>query len=253
MGLVVDHPAEGVLRLRLDAPEVRNAISQAMANELESELSAAAADPATRVIVVTGTDPAFCAGIDLRDISAGRRVPLRFFDVLAEFPKPVVGAINGMAATGGFELALACHLRVGSSSAEFVDRHAQLNLIPGGGMSARLVRLVGPSKAIELSFLGRRIGAAEAHRLGLLDQVIEHDRLAEASLEVAGSLVSLDPELTRRLLGLYLASADRPLAEALRAERAAADEWRATRDHSDALSTFKTIHEGSGARPGPGN
>ncbi len=250
MGLVVDQPAEGVVRLRLEAPEVRNAISQQMATDLEAALIEAAGDPGTRAVVITGTDPAFCAGIDLRDISAGRRVPLRFFDVLAEYPKPVVGSVNGVAATGGFELALACHLRVGSSSAEFVDRHAQLNLIPGGGMSVRLVRLVGPSKAIELSFLGRRIGADEAHRLGLLDQLVAHDRLADATLEVAATLGRLNPELCRRLLDLYRTSADRPLAEALGAERAAADEWRATRDHSDALSTFKTIHEGSAKGPG---
>src|ERR1700677_1071438 len=143
MSVVVDQPRPHVMRIRLDAPEVRNAISQAMAIEIEEAVTRCGTDPEFKVLVFTGTDPAFCAGVDLRDISAGRRVSMHFFDILATFPKPIIGAINGVGATGGFELALACHLRVGSPSSAFVDRHAQLGMVAGGGMSVRLSRLVG--------------------------------------------------------------------------------------------------------------
>jgi enoyl-CoA hydratase len=234
------------MRIRLDAPAVRNAISQAMALEIEAAVIKCGADPDFKVLVFTGTDPAFCAGVDLRDISAGRRVSMHFFDVLADFPKPIIGAINGVAATGGFELALACHLRVGSPASVFVDRHAQLGMVAGGGMSVRLSRLIGMGNALEISLTGRKVGSAEALEKGLLNQVVEHDQLEMTTLDLAETMATVDGELSRLIVGLYRENGDLTLAEALKAERAVADEWRDRRDRSGALGTFKALKERTG-------
>jgi enoyl-CoA hydratase len=243
MSVVVDQPREHVLRIRLDAPEVRNAISQAMALELEQTIDRCAADPELKVLVITGTDPAFCAGVDLRDISAGRRVSMHFFDVLAEFPKPVIGVINGVAATGGFELALACHIRIGSPLTAFVDRHAQLGMVAGGGMSARLVRLVGLGAALEITLSGRKIGADDARAMGLLNHVVDHHVLEQSALDLADSMAAIDGELSSIIIGLYRTNSELPLGEALKAERAVADQWRDSRDRSGALENFKALKE----------
>jgi enoyl-CoA hydratase len=229
MSVVVEQPRPHVMRIRLHAPEVRNAISQAMAVEIEEAVTRCAVDPEFRVLVFTGTDPAFCAGVDLRDISAGRRVSMHFFDILADFPKPIIGAINGVAATGGFELALACHLRIGSPSSVFVDRHAQLGMVAGGGMSVRLSRLVGMG-----------------NEKGLLNHVVEHEQLEATTLELAETMATVDGELSRLIVGLYRENGELPLAEALKAERAAADEWRDRRDRSGALDRFKALKERGG-------
>jgi enoyl-CoA hydratase len=246
MSVVVDQPRPHVMRIRLDAPEVRNAISQAMAVDIEAAVTQCGTDPACKVLVITGTDPAFCAGVDLRDISAGRRVSMHFFDILADFPKPIIGAINGVAATGGFELALACHLRVGSPSSMFVDRHAQLGMVAGGGMSVRLSRLIGMGNALEISLTGRKVGSAEAFEKGLLNHVVEHEQLEGATLDLAETMATVDGELSRLIVGLYRENGDLSLAEALKAERAVADEWRDRRDRSGALQNFKALKERSG-------
>ena len=243
MSVVVDEPRTHVMRIRLDEPRVRNAISQLMALELEEAIARCSADRDLKVLVITGADPAFCSGVDLRDISAGRRVSMRFFDLLAEFNKPIIGAINGVAATGGFELALACHLRIGSSCTEFVDKHAQLGMVAGGGMSARLARLVGLGNALEISLTGRTIDASEACNIGLLNHVVEHDRLDETALDLAEAIATVDGELCSTILGLYRRNSELPLAEALQAERAVADEWRGRHDRSGALENFKALKE----------
>jgi enoyl-CoA hydratase len=246
MSVLVDQPRASVMRIRLDAPEVRNAISQAMAVELEEAITQCRMDPEFKVLVLTGTDPAFCAGVDLRDISAGRRVSMHFFDVLADYPKPIIGAINGVAATGGFELALACHLRIGSPSSVFVDRHAQLGMVAGGGMSVRLSRLVGMGNALEISLTGRKVGSDEAFEKGLLNHIVEHALLEETALNLADTMATVDGELSRLILGLYRENGELPFAEALKAERVAADEWRDRRDRSGALENFKALKERSG-------
>src|ERR1700761_7580682 len=113
---------------------------------------------------------------------------------------PMIAAINGAAATGGLELALACHFRIGSSDAVLLDRHAQLGLFPRAGMSARLVRVVGPGAALEMSLTGRKVAADEALRLGLLDRVVPADELRTEAIATAAAIASIDPELRRRMV-----------------------------------------------------
>lgn len=247
MPVVVERPAEGVTVVRLDDPAVRNAVSVEAAERLADVFEECMREPGTDALVVTGTDPAFSAGIDMRDIAAGRRVPLRFIERLARMPAPTIAAVNGVAATGGLELALACDIRIGSSRARFVDRHVQLGLAPGAGMTARLPRLIGLSRALEMSLAGRMVEAEEAHRLGLVDRLVEHDRLLDEAVELARTFAGLDADLVRRVLPLYRGSPEGTLDDALARERAAADEWREHRDHSSVVERFKGVRRDADA------
>jgi enoyl-CoA hydratase len=225
-GLISGLREDGAVALIvLDVPGKRNAISVELANALESELNRCVADESIRAIVITGTDPAFCAGIDLDDVSSGREIPLGFIERIASLDTPVIAALNGPAATGGLELALACHLRIGSERTQLLDRHAQLGLFPRAGLSARLVRLIGPSAALEISLSGRRVNAEEAHRLGLIDRIVAHHDLIPQALSLATGIATVEPELRRRLMSLYRVAGEGPLSEALSRELAANRAW----------------------------
>jgi enoyl-CoA hydratase len=220
----VERVEGGVAVLSLDVPAKLNAISAALAVEIDRELDRLVAD-GVGAIVLTGEGRAFCAGMDLDDVGAGIPIPLDFIDRMAESDAPVIAAINGAAATGGLELALACHFRIGSPEAVLLDRHAQLGLFPRAGMSARLGRLIGQSAALEMSLTGRKVGADEALRLGLLDRVVPAEELRTEAIATAAAIASIDPELRRRMIALYREAAEGPLADALLRERAANDAW----------------------------
>ncbi|HVW46349.1 MAG TPA: enoyl-CoA hydratase-related protein [Solirubrobacterales bacterium] len=209
--------------ITLDVPRKRNAISAAMAVGLDAAVERAAA--AAGAIVITGAGGAFSAGMDLDDVGAGVEIPLGFIEHIAALEVPVVAAIGGAAATGGLELALACHFRIGCAETVLLDRHAQLGLFPRAGMSARLVGLVGPGAALEISLTGRRVGAEEALRLGLLDRLAPSEGLVDEALATAAAMATVDPELRRRLIALYREAAELPPAEALRREREANAAW----------------------------
>jgi enoyl-CoA hydratase len=210
--------------LTLDVPEKLNAISATIAVEIDRELERLVTD-GVGAIVLTGAGRAFCAGMDLDDVGAGVEIPLNFIERIASQEVPVIAAINGAAATGGLELALACHFRIGSSEAVLLDRHAQLGLFPRAGMSARLVRLVGSSAALEISLTGRKVGADEALRIGLLDRVVPSADLHDEAVRVASAMASVDPDLRRRMIALYREAAEGPLPEALAREREANTAW----------------------------
>jgi enoyl-CoA hydratase len=220
----VERVEGGVAVLTLDVPAKLNAISAAIAVEIDRELERLAAD-GVGAIVLTGEGRAFCAGMDLDDVGAGVPIPLDFIDRIAGLDAPVIAAINGAAATGGLELALACRFRIGSPDAVLLDRHAQLGLFPRAGMSARLVRLIGQGAALEVSLTGRKVGADEALRLGLLDRIVPAEELRTEAIVTAAAIASVDPELRRRMVSLYREAAEGPMGEALARERAANDAW----------------------------
>jgi enoyl-CoA hydratase len=183
-------------------------------NALDSELRGAIQeafvslrdDEATRVVIVTGAGRAFSAGIDLKELSAP--APKRRTDTSASefdmvgamhaYPWPIIGAINGHAITGGFELALACDVLIASTAAVFADTHARVGIVPGWGLSQKLPRLIGIGRAKELSFTGNFIGAEQAERWGLVNRVVAPDELLPACLQLARDMLSCDPRSLRR-------------------------------------------------------
>ncbi|MGE0794378.1 MAG: enoyl-CoA hydratase-related protein [Acidimicrobiia bacterium] len=182
---------------------------------------AAAQDAA--VIVLTGADPAFCAGLDLRDLGVGDLGQLDpFVASVADSAVPVIAAVNGPAVTGGFEVALACDFMVASERAAFADTHLRVGVYPGP-VAVDLPRRVGMARARELSLTGNFVDAATALRIGLVNHVVPHDELLPFTLELARAVAEQDPAMVRALRGDWHESGGLPLAEARRvhAEHAA--------------------------------
>jgi enoyl-CoA hydratase len=227
--LVLVDTTVGVCTITLHRPEARNALDTALLRASAAALEAAADDPAIDVIVLTGADPAFCAGLDLRELAAGgaNLVGGHADDARWSNPiqavwaitKPVIGAINGACVTGGFELALGCDFLVASERARFADTHGRVGVTPGGGMSVYLPMAVGLRKAKEMTFTGSFVDATEAHRLGLVNHVVPHDELLPTTLQLARDIVGNDAPTIRHLKALYDHNAHLAVGDALAHEQ----------------------------------
>ncbi len=224
---------DGAVRtLRLHRPEARNALTAALIRDLGEALRAAEADVGVAAVVVTGTDPAFCAGLDLKELGAsGANVALAGHDadpwqVLRRMTKPVIGAINGPAVTGGLELALGCDFVVASERAVFADTHARVGAMPGGGMTPLLQQAVGLRKALEMSLTGNFVDAAEALRIGLVNEVVPHAELAGRAARLAADIAGCNPALVRKLKATYREAAATTVDEAWNVERREFRAWR---------------------------
>ena len=200
--LIIDK-ADKVATVTLNRPEAMNALSRALRAALHEAMSDLAADPEVSVIVLTGAGRAFTAGLDLKELGsdpnglgAANAEGARENPVLAilECPKPVIGAINGVAITGGFELALACDVLIASSNARFADTHARVGIMPGWGLSQRLPRLIGPYRAKELSLSGNFLDAETALAWGLVNRVVEPEELLPAALKLAADMATIPAE-----------------------------------------------------------
>jgi enoyl-CoA hydratase len=192
----------------LNRPDARNALSIALQRDLAAALLAADDDDAVACVVLTGADPAFCAGLDLKELGSGTSPGTLQeddspFAVLWKMHTPVVGAINGACMTGGLEIALACDFLIASERARFGDTHARVGFTPAGGMSVLLPQAVGLRKAREMSFTGNPIDAAEAYRLGLVNQVVAHDALVKTATALGHDIGGADQDAVRALKDLY--------------------------------------------------
>jgi enoyl-CoA hydratase len=202
MSRVVLSEREGrVAILTIHRPDKLNALSEQVRVELLEELAQIENDADVGVVVITGSgEKSFIAGADIAEF-AGRtpfdqrwamRSP-RIFDVMASFPKPVIAMINGFCLGGGCELAMSCDLRIASDKARFGQPEINLGLIPGGGGTQRLPRLVGTGQAMRLILTGDMIPAAEAKEIGLVDQVVPHEELRAKTLELAQKIAAKSP------------------------------------------------------------
>ncbi|MDT5169836.1 MAG: enoyl-CoA hydratase, partial [Mycobacterium sp.] len=178
--LVLSDDAGPVRVLTMNRPAARNALSPELIGTLYVALRDADDDPSVRAVVLTGADPAFCAGVDLK---AAQRLGPVYFEQFqtqscirqtAQMRKPIVGAINGAVFTGGLEMALGCDFLIASERAVFADTHARVGILPGGGMTARLPHVVGAAMARRLSMTGEVVDATRAERIGLVTEVVPH-------------------------------------------------------------------------------
>jgi enoyl-CoA hydratase/carnithine racemase len=223
--VLLQEDTDGVRVLTLNRPGARNALSSPLVEALHAALLAADAQDQVRVLVMTGADPAFCAGIDLKEAArAGgdyfRRAGTA--DCIAQVglvSKPVIGAVNGATFTGGLELALGCDFLIASDRAIFADTHARVGLLPRGGMTARLPRVVGGAWARWMSMTGQVIDAARAERIGLVTEVVPHDQLLPRVMDCARAIAEVPPDTVRGLKQMYDTGARTTLGPALAAER----------------------------------
>jgi enoyl-CoA hydratase/carnithine racemase len=244
--LVLRTRRDATLVLTLNRPDKLNALSTTMLDELGAALEDARA-PDVRAVVVTGAgDRAFVAGADIGEYArldhagfvAYQRRSRELFTRIDAFDTPVIGAINGYAFGGGFEIALCCDVLVASSSAAFALPEGLLGLCPGGGGTQRLTRAVGPFVANDVLLSARRLTADEAHALGLVAEVVAPADLLDAALEKADGMAKIAPLAARAMVQLVGAAADVDLERGLDLEQAALAALRETGDADEGIRAF---------------
>ena len=226
--LVLSDDTGPVRVLTMNRPAARNALSPDLIETLYAALCGADNDPSVRVVVLTGADPAFCAGVDLKE---AQRLGTAYFEQFrkqscirqtAQMHKPIVGAINGAVFTGGLEMALGCDFLIASERAVFADTHAHVGILPGGGMTARLPQVVGAAMARRLSMTGEVVDAARAEQIGLVTEVVTHDQLLPRAVELAAMIAKVPGPIMASLKDMYVTGAAAITDPALAAEQAIA-------------------------------
>lgn len=226
----------GIVTLTLNRPGKMNALSRELRDALAKAFTDLESDPEVHVVILTGAGRAFCAGLDLEELSStGTDTTARFsgtdmLEAMAAYRGPIIGAINGFAITGGFELALACDLLVASNQARFADTHARVGILPGWGLSQKLPRLIGIHRAKELSFTGNYLAAAEAEAWGLVNRVVDSGDLLPTCLTLATDMLSCDPETLRGYKRVIDVGFSTTLSEGLVVE------GRASREHAKSVT-----------------
>jgi enoyl-CoA hydratase len=196
--LLTDEPNEGVLLLTLNRPAQRNAIDLDLLMALDATLDDFASNDRWRAAVLTGSPPAFCAGLDLKSFSAPDAPRTRvtaMIQRLPRLPKPIVAAVNGAAYTGGLEMALGCDFILASAEARFADTHAKIGALSGSGMGSRLPHAVGARFARQMMLSCQPIDAATALRVGLVNEVLPAQDLLPRAIAVASAIAAHDPGL----------------------------------------------------------
>lgn len=209
--LVLVEVADGVATVTLNRPEARNAVSAELHRQLRDAVSELDGRHDVRCLVLTGADPAFCAGMDLKALAsedrsaqqARQRSPAEHLGMLPPHETPIIGAVNGVAVTGGLEIALGCDFLIASDRARFADTHARVGVMPGGGLTVRLPQLIGVDRARRMSLTGDYVDADTAWAWGLVVEVVPHGDLLARAREVASAVASIPAESVREIRRMY--------------------------------------------------
>jgi enoyl-CoA hydratase len=237
--------ADALALITINRPDKMNAISLATLDELHTAVDAAAADTAVRVIAITGAgDRAFASGSDLSEVlhrdfaKALEPMVQGLADQLERTPKPTIAAINGVCMGGGLEVALGCDLRVATTTARFATPEGKLGIIPGGGATARLPRIVGRGWGMEMLLMGEPIDAQRALQIGLVTRVVEPHELLPEVRRMAKHLASFAPFVPRTMKAMVHFGMDGSLAAALVLEKYAQGALVQTDDKVEGISAF---------------
>ena len=232
--------------LTINRPKKLNALNNEVRDLSLQYLEEIEKDDGIGAVVITGAgDKAFIAGADISEFEGrspfDQREAMRFprvFDVMANFPKPVIAMINGFCLGGGCELSMSCDIRIASEKARIGQPEINLGLIPGGGGTQRLPRLVGMGQAMKIILTGEMIGAEEAHRIGLVDEVVPHDELREKTLELAGKIAAKSPVTVRVAKEAMRASERMSIEEGILYERDLFCLCFSTEDKKEGVAAF---------------
>lgn len=236
---------DAVTLIRLNRPEALNALNSALLAELGQALDAAAADDGVRCLVITGSDRAFAAGADIKEMSDksyAQMFKTDFFGDAArkieQFRKPIVAAVSGYALGGGCELAMLCDFIIASESAKFGQPEINLGVMPGIGGTQRLTRFVGKSKAMDMILTGRMMDAAEAERAGLVSRVVAVDKLVEEALAAAAKIAGQSPLAVMMNKELVEAAYETTLSTGVTMERRLFHSLFAFDDQKEGMAAF---------------
>lgn len=242
--VVIEDLAPHVALVRIDRPEARNALNAETRAALVEAFLRLGADPEVRVVVLTGTGKAFVAGADIKDMASrmppdmmARRTHLQW-QVIAQFPKPLIAAVNGFALGGGCELAMHADIIIAAESAKFGQPEIKIGIMPGAGGTQRLIRAVGKFKAMKLMLTGAIIDAREADRIGLVTEVVPDAELMERARALAVEIAGLPPVALAEIKDVALTGEDLPLAAALALERKAFQLLFSTEDQKEGMGAF---------------
>ena len=221
--LVLTSTEAGVTTVTMNRPEALNALSAGLRNRLTEVFTDLTEDSATEVIIFTGKGRAFTVGLDLKELggetTADTVVSKDLGKAMLSVNKPIIGAINGYAITGGFELALMCDFMLASEHAKFADTHARVGVVPGWGLSQRLPRLIGINRAKELSLTGNFLDAETAYAWGLVNRLVPAEQLLSTAEQLAQDIVSTEPVTRNAVRHIMDAGWHTSLAEGLNIER----------------------------------
>ncbi|MAV27038.1 MAG: enoyl-CoA hydratase [Gammaproteobacteria bacterium] len=226
--LVLRTTKNRVTTVTLNRPEALNALSTGMKNAIITAFQALKEDAETDVIILTGAGRAFTAGLDLKELGQSgfsERTIGDLQEVVTGVGKPIIGAINGFAITGGFELALMCDIMIGTPDTRFADTHVRMGVVPGWGLSQRLATLIGRSRAMEMSLTGNYIDAETAESWGLINRILPQLELVPHCQGLAESMLAGDHTTMQEVHRLIRFGQDHTLAEGITEER------RATQAH----------------------
>ncbi|MCR9103837.1 MAG: enoyl-CoA hydratase [Gammaproteobacteria bacterium] len=222
---------EGFAVVTLNRPDAMNALSRELRRDFVAAFKRCTEDEDIRVLILTGTGKAFCAGFDLKELGSGatdntaEEVNNVVARAMEDFNGPIIGAINGHCITGGFEMALACDIIIASENARFADTHARVGMLPGWGLSQKLPRLIGLSRAREIAFTGAAIDAQKAYEWGLVNHVLQPEALLPKAMEMAANMVACVPQVLSRYRAMIDEGYSMPLVDALPWEEAQATQW----------------------------
>ena len=242
--VLLERPSEHVVLVKLNRPEVRNALNLATRKLISETFTALGADPAVRAIVLTGNDQAFAAGADLNEMADASPVDMMLRNVqrlwipVQQCPKPVIAAVNGFALGGGCELAMLCDIIVAGQGAKFGLPEVRVGIMPGAGGTQRLTRAVGKYQAMRMVLTGAMISGEEALRYGLASECVPDAEVLPTALKLADQIAALPPLSVMSIKEVVLAGLDASLDTGLLLERKAMHLLFAAEDRKEGVSAF---------------
>jgi enoyl-CoA hydratase len=242
--LLVERPSDAIAVLRLNRPQVRNALNLEVRARLADEVARHAADPAIRCLIITGSDTVFAAGADISQMAEAGPIEImarnlqKYWRTIMDCPKPVIAAIEGYALGGGLELALCGDIIVAGDGAKLGLPEVKIGILAGGGGTQKLARLIGSKRAMLLLMTGKMFGAAEALAMGVVSEVAPAGQALPRAIEIATEIAAQPPIAVMQIKEIVNAGLNAPLDTALMLERKALQLQFATRDQKEGMRAF---------------
>jgi enoyl-CoA hydratase/carnithine racemase len=242
--LLVERPSDAIVVFRINRPQVRNALNLEVRARLADEITRHAADEKIRCLIVTGSDAVFAAGADIGEMAEAGPVEVmarnvqKYWRTIMDCPKPVLAAIEGFALGGGLELALCADIIVAGEGARLGLPEVKIGILPGGGGTQKLARLVGRQRAMLLLMTGRMFGAAEALSMGVISEMAPTGQALARAIEIAREIAGMAPIAVMQIKEIVNAGLNAPLETALMLERKALLLQFATSDQKEGMRAF---------------